>query len=77
MQAQIDIGRLETEVTHLTKLIDELKLSNAAINQNLNTIQRTLDEARGGWRTLMWIGGASATLGSLFTWALTHVNVKV
>ncbi|VDO06515.1 unnamed protein product [Brugia timori] len=62
-KAQVDIGRLETEVSHLTDAVKELRASNAAVTKALVDIQRTLDEARGGWRTLMFVGGAAASMG--------------
>jgi hypothetical protein len=33
-------------------------------------------EARGGWRALMLIGGASASLGGAATWLLSHLSVR-
>jgi len=31
----------------------------------LHSIRETLSEARGGWKTLMWLSGVSATVGAL------------
>jgi hypothetical protein len=31
-----------------------------------------LSEAKGGWRLLMGLGGAAATLGGIITWFATH-----
>lgn len=77
VQAQIDIGKLETEVAHLTKSVDELKTSNAQLVKALSDIQRTLDEASGGWRMLMLMGGAGAAAGGLISWLLTNLRWKV
>ena len=76
VQAQIDVARLESEVSHLTKIVEELKVSNAQLVKALTEIQRTLDEARGGWRTLMWVGGAAASAGGAVSWILTHITWK-
>jgi hypothetical protein len=38
----------------------------------LEGIENQLSQAQGGWRTLMWLGGASAGLGGLIAGALTH-----
>jgi len=76
VQAQIDIGKLETEVNHLTKSVDELKASNTQLVKALSDIQRTLDEASGGWRMLMLMGGAGAAAGGLIQWALTNLRWK-
>jgi hypothetical protein len=77
VQAQIDIGKLETEVAHLTRSVDELKTSNAKLIETLGSIQRTLDEASGGWRMLMLMGGAGAAAGGLISWVLTNLRWKV
>lgn len=74
VEAQVNIGRLEAEVAHLTKTVEELKAGNIKMAATLVDIQRTLSEARGGWRTLMWVGGAAATAGSLITWFLAHMS---
>lgn len=73
-KAQVDIGRLEAEVSHLTDAVKELRASNAAVTKALVDIQRTLDEARGGWRTLMFVGGAAASMGGLISWVLSHAK---
>ena len=77
VQAQIDIGKLETEVAHLTKSVDELKTSNSQLVKAISDIQRTLDEASGGWRMLMLMGGAGAAAGGLISWVLTNLRWKV
>jgi prefoldin subunit 5 len=74
VQAQVDIGRLEAEVVHLTRSVDELKKSNAKMGETLEQIQRTLSEAKGGWRTMMWMGGAAASIGGVISWAATHIT---
>lgn len=70
--ARIDIARLETELGHLSATISELKSSNTSMAIKLDDVLRQLAEAKGGWRTLMWLGGASASAGSLITWGLQH-----
>lgn len=74
VQAQVDLARLESEVSHLTEIVAELKASNKAVTEKLDQIQRTLAEARGGWRTMMWMGGAAASVGGFVTWLATHVT---
>jgi len=38
-----------------------------AIKSTLVEVQKTLSEAKGGWKVLMMLGGAGAVLGSLIT----------
>lgn len=74
VQAQVDIGRLEAEVAHLTRTVEELKTGNAKMSETLEKIQQTLSEAKGGWRTMMWMGGAAASIGGVISWAATHIT---
>jgi len=53
-----DIGHMEAEIKNLTTAVSEL-------TRKVDDITATLAEARGGWRTLMWVSGASATIGGL------------
>lgn len=76
VQAQIDIGRLEAEVAHMTAIVAELKASNKKMSEKLDEIVAVLAEARGGWRTMMWMGGAAASLGAALSWFATHIQWK-
>ena len=55
-----ELGRLESDVTELKKKVDKMQIS-------LDDISATLSEAKGGWRTLMIVGGIAGALGSLIT----------
>lgn len=74
IQAQVDIGQLEVQVKHLTDSVAELKLSNKGLADQLSNIQKTLSEARGGWRVLMLIGGAAAGCGALVSYIYSHIT---
>lgn len=68
----IIIARLEIEVAYLKVGMADLKATNAQQNAKLDAILGTMAEARGGWRTLLLIGGASSTVGGFLSWAITH-----
>ena len=51
-------------------------LLSAKINDKLDEIQVLLSEARGGWRILMLIGGAGATVGGLVAWGMQHITLR-
>lgn len=74
-KAQVDIAQLQIEVVHLTEKVQELRDSNAQITQQLNEISKLLNEARGGWRVMMMMGGAGVTLGGAIVWVLQHIKV--
>lgn len=71
--ARIDIARLEVEVGHLTKSMADLQESNQQLTAKLDQVLLTLSEARGGWKTLMFVGGLASSLGAVMTWIIQHV----
>lgn len=72
IKARIDISRLEVEVSHLTTGMGELQESNKQLTAKLDQVLLALSEARGGWRTLMLVGGAASTAGAGITWLMQH-----
>ena len=68
----VSIARLETEVSYLKTSMADLKATNAQQSAKLDAIIATMAEARGGWRTLLLIGGAAGSVGGLATWAFGH-----
>jgi prefoldin subunit 5 len=73
-KAQQDIVRLETQVEHMSRAIDNLTSMLNEQAKTLAAIQKTLSEARGGWKTLMIVGGAASTLGAVLSWIASHVR---
>ena len=76
-------GQLEGEVKALAGMLaqqnDTLAQQNAALSlltTKLDAVSTTLSEARGGWRTLLWLSGASAAVAGLVTWALQHMAFR-
>lgn len=55
------------DIAHLQTDMDKLVESVAAMQKTLADIDKTLSEARGGWKMLMLLGGASGILGSVIT----------
>jgi hypothetical protein len=77
-------GQLEGEVKALSITLESqnrtLEAQNsvlAELTRELSEIKTTLAEARGGWKTLLWIGGASASAATAVTWVLQHLSFKV
>ena len=73
----VEFGRLQAQVETLiasdaakTKLLEAMAAS-------ISAIQLQLAEASGGWKMLVVLGGASATLGSAITWLITHFVVRL
>jgi prefoldin subunit 5 len=61
------------DIKHLQQDMDKMVADMDEIKRTLASIQKTLSEAKGGWRTLMYVGGASAAVASLFTWAFDKI----
>jgi prefoldin subunit 5 len=72
VQARIDITRLEVQVSHLSASTARLEESNQQLTEKLDQVLLTLSEARGGWKTLMVVGGAASAVGGVVTWVVQH-----
>ncbi|RTL40572.1 MAG: hypothetical protein EKK53_15400 [Burkholderiales bacterium] len=71
-----DFGRLEAKVETLEMLVAEQTETLKRMADRLEAMSELLSQARGGWRTLMWVGGAVATVASAITWAINHLALK-
>jgi prefoldin subunit 5 len=71
-EARINIGILQAQVGHLTQGMSDLQESNKQLTAKLDQVLLALSEARGGWRTLMLVGGAASTAGGALTWVIQH-----
>jgi hypothetical protein len=67
-----EFGRLEGAVAALKTELNSVKDRQVAIDGKLDQVLDKLSEAKGGWRLLMALGGAAATLGGIITWFATH-----
>jgi dienelactone hydrolase len=72
-EARISIATLEAEVAHLTAGMVDLKASQAAMGAKLDAVLAQLSEAKGGWKTLMLVGGAASSMGAGLAWLLNHL----
>jgi prefoldin subunit 5 len=61
------IGRHDAQIEALERDIKNLRADIKEMNQTLHEIHTTLSQARGGWKTLMLVGGAAATISALVT----------
>lgn len=65
-----------SEIKHLQEDMKKLVEDVDDIKKCIHQIQNTLSEAKGGWRMLMLIGGASGALGAAIGQALHWVSGK-
>lgn len=62
---QRNLGKHEAQIEALDRDIREMREDMRRIFEKLESINETLSEAKGGWKTLMWVAGASAALGGV------------
>jgi hypothetical protein len=72
-----DFGDLEAQVRALKELVVAQSKTIGLLVDELAAIKLTLSEARGGWKTLVFIAGAAAAAAGLVTWVLQHLTFKV
>ncbi len=54
---EVKIAVLNAELEHMRRDMDEVKA-------DLKVIRETLQQAKGGWKTLMLVAGISSTVGA-------------
>lgn len=59
-----DIGRHDAQIEALQGQVERLHHDLSTMLSELKAINRTLSEARGGWRMLLAVGGLSSVLTS-------------
>lgn len=67
VQTARELATHAADIKHLQDDMDKLVASMLAMQGTLTTIEKTLSEARGGWKVLMMIGGAGGALGAALT----------
>jgi len=75
-------GQLEGQVHALTTMMSTQSKTLAdqndvlaRLNVKIDNLSSTMSEAKGGWRTVVWLTGIAASLGSVATWFLTHATL--
>ncbi len=71
----LQIARLEERISTIDRDMRAQTEKLESMQKQLTQVLEALSEAKGGWRTLMWLGGAAATFGALVSWVLTHVRM--
>jgi len=72
-QVAVDIAVLQTEVATLVRDMAAMKEVNRQQSEKLDMLLQKMSEARGGWATMMWIGGAFAGLGGTVTLIIDYI----
>lgn len=64
----VQFGKLQATVETLEADMRDMKA-------DVRLIRDAITEARGGWKTLLLIGGAAATAGGAVIWAVQHIKI--
>ena len=72
IQTARELATHANDIQHLQEDMDKMVKEMAEIKRSLAAIDRTLSEARGGWKTFLAIGGAGAALVELLQWIIQH-----
>ena len=67
-----DVAAHDVEIKHLQDDMERMIKEMAEIKKTLNAIDRTLSEAKGGWKTLVVVGGIASSLGATVAWRANH-----
>lgn len=60
-------GRMEQQVEQLKEDMDIMK-------KDVATIKSLLEQANGGWKTVMLVGGAVSFLSGFLVWVTQHLS---
>jgi len=65
-----------SDIRHLQDDMDKIVSDMEEIKKSLAEINKTLSEARGGWKTLMWAGGAVSAITGVVGFVMGHWGSK-
>lgn len=72
MEQARELATHASEIRHLQEDMDKLVNDMEEIKKSLAEINKTLSEARGGWKTLMWAGGAVSAITGVIGFVVGH-----
>lgn len=68
----VEFGALKAELAAQRRDIDRIVSRLDEMAQSVQKIEKTLSEARGGWKALVWVSGFSGSFGAAVTWFVNH-----
>jgi hypothetical protein len=64
IQTARELATHASDIKHLQDDMDKMLENMKAMQVTLTAIDKTLSEAKGGWKVLMLVGGASSVVGA-------------
>ena len=74
MSVERELATHSAEIRHIQDDMDKMMADMSDIKKSLEAINLTLSEAKGGWKTLMWVAGASSAVTSFFIGLYSFFN---
>jgi prefoldin subunit 5 len=72
MEQARELATHASEIRHLQADMDKMVDDMEEIKKAIIEINKTLSEAKGGWKMLLAVGGAAGLVGSGVTWLVSH-----
>jgi hypothetical protein len=70
----IQLAAMAVELTYVKVALARMDATNTSQSEKLERVLDQLAEARGGWKTLMLLGGAAGAIGSVITWFVSNLK---
>lgn len=71
MDVERDLGRLEGQMSAMKETLDGVKSDIETLHKRMDEVLTVFSEARGGWKVVTAIAGASIAVGGFVT-SLAH-----
>jgi hypothetical protein len=69
----VEYGRLLEQVAHLSGKVDSMEKSLETMDRNVQVMRNLMEQAKGGWRTLAWLGGLVSVVATGVSWVVSHM----
>ena len=76
IQTARELATHASDIRHLQDDMDKMLESMRTMQATLTAIDKTLSEAKGGWKMLMLVGGAGGAVGSFLTYLASALPSK-
>jgi len=63
------------EYGRLLQKVDSLTANVHALTENVQAMRDLMEQGKGGWKTLVWLGGIAGSAGAAISWAMSHVKL--
>lgn len=69
-----DYGKLEAQVERIIKDVDNLSDEIKQLKESIQAIRDLMEQSKGGWKTLVYLGGLASTVGGLIAWLAANIK---